>query len=509
MNQNLPGVTLNVYVPALIASLAVGNVFCGLRPIIGSLAAAVVALALGFAGGWAMSRAAVVLRDQTGALTRLCLYGLLLAGTLGAAWATVPAWGELRAADSEVDLEIEPARAASVPVQSGQAPLVPPGPERSANIPENLVELIAEGQRRLRTEKLNVGECGGNGDGQAQCLCDYLLAVTDETGNITLVEAYEKQESSPAGYTVKVQIAPRYERACGTNPVIDVSHPPGQTVLAIRTVVKTAGKGSAAAVFTPFTDELNVPELRERGLAHWWGVVEAAHRELRDLRVESAYVKGALVADLIPAHHVFLLGIIENIGSLAPFGPSGSEEQRLREIQAVLVMYGANGADAFKWRVSRADAHGPLQFTPIFKNIAKQYSQVGLPSDDGRWIDGAKDHRMSVLAAFLHSDEEFRPLGKSWRVKLPEQPLLFGLYLAAGYNGSVDRVKKALENCSEEEWYAVTCQDLYGREGEGHWYLRKYLNVKPVFFDPRTHARLAETENAPAPEEGTDASETD
>jgi hypothetical protein len=381
-------------------------------------------------------------------------------------------------------------------------PHAPPGPAKLSHVPDNVLELIALAQQTLRTQKMDVGECGGKGVGQAQCLCDYLLAVTDNTGQITLVEAYQEQESRPAGYRVRAQINPGFERACGTNPVLDVTHPPGQTVLAVRTVVKTTRLGSEAAVFTPFTDELNTPELRERGLSHWWGNVVAAHQEMRALNVASSHVKGKLVSDLIPLKHVFLLGIIENVGALSPFGERGSEEQRLRELHAVLVMYGANGAETFKWRVSRADAYGPLQFTSIYKGLREQYPGV-LP--EGDWIAGAKDHRLAARAAFLHSDEEFRPLKKDWHVELPKHPLLYGLYLAAGYNGSARRVARALENCSAEEWYAVTCPTLRGRDNEGHWYMRKYLGVEPMLFDAKTHARLKGLyENASAPDEGKD-----
>lgn len=510
MKIELKGQTLNVLVPTVIWTLSVVNMvvavwgLSGIR--FGLGLSAIIVVACGSA--WAFDRATTLLRDQATAATRLLLYASLFGGMFAASWDLVPAWPWWEETE-----EPPPPPPPSGTVDLGDVsedgkwvvPHAPPGPAKLPHVPDNVLELIGTAQRQLHAAKLDVGECGGKGEGQAQCLCDYLVAVTDASGTITLVEAYQDQESTPPGYKVKAQITPGFERACGTNPVLDVSHPPGQTVLAVRTVVKTTKTGSEVAVFTPFTDELDIPELRERGLAHWWATVTQAREDLRASGVRSSHVEGKLVADLIPPQHVFLLGIIENVGSLSPFGDNGSEAQRLRELRAVLIMYGANGANAFRWRVSRANAYGPLQFTPIYKGLRAQYPGV-LP--EGEWVDGAKDHRLAARAAFLHSDEEFRPLKKVWHEELPQHPLLYGLYLAAGYNGDARRVARGLENCSAEEWYGVTCPTLRGRNNEGHWYMRKYLALEPLLFDPRTHLRLSGTENAP-PSEDEDAPAAD
>lgn len=505
----LKGQTLNVLIPTVIWTLSVINMVIAAWTLSGVAFYLVVAtlVAVSVGSAWAFDRATTLLRDQATVPVRLLLYASLFGGVSAASWDLVPPWPWWKAEEEPAPPPVEPETVDLGDIsEDGKwvVPHAPPGPAKLPHVPDNVLELIEQAQRQLRGTKLDVGECGGKGKGQAQCLCDYLVAVTDASGAITLVEAYQDQESTPPGYKVKVQITPGFERACGTNPVLDVSRPPGQTVLAVRTVVKTTKSGSEAAVFTPFTDELNIPELRERGLAHWWATVTAAQSDLRAGRVASAHVEGKLVADLIPSQHVFLLGIVENVGSLSPFGDSGSEAQRLRELHAVLVMYGANGADAFHWRVSRADAYGPLQFTPIYKGLRAQYPGM-LP--EGDWIEGARDHRLSARAAFLHSDEEFRPLKRVWHEELPQHPLLYGLYLAAGYNGSARRVARALENCSAEEWYGVTCPTLRGRNNEGHWYMRKYLALEPLLFDPRTHRRIAGDESAPASDEDAPAAE--
>ena len=375
------GRVLNVLVPIVIWTLSVANMVGVAWTLSGPWfyvsVMLVVAVAIGSA--WSFNRAAMLLLGQVPVAGRLLLYASLIGG-LSANWWNLAQSRPGREESVEMKV-VDPA--VVFEDKKWDVPHVPPGPEKLAHVPDNVLDLIGAAQRQLRAAKLDVGECGGKGKGQAQCLCDYLVAVTDVAGAITVVEAYQGQESVPSGYKVKAQITPGFERACGTNPVLDISHPPGQTVLAVRTVVKTTKSESEAAVFTPFTDELNIPELRERGLAHWWAVVTSARADLRTAGVMSAHVKGKLVVDLVPPQHVFLLGIVENIARLSPFGDNGSEAQRLRELHAVLVMYGANGADTFRWRVSRADAYGPLQFTPIYERLRSQYSGVKA----GWWIN--------------------------------------------------------------------------------------------------------------------------
>jgi hypothetical protein len=476
--------TINIVLPLVVYGLSVANVAMAIWPLDEARFVFAAAFLTGMSVGlaWALERSVRVLREATPAPARILLYLSLTAGLSAASWDLVPPMFEKK---SEEPLSEPPVPA--VVDEEFAIPAVPAGPERSADVPANVLELIGKAQDELRGRKMDVGSCGGTGSGQAQCLCDYLLAVTDTSGVIAYVEAYENGSSRPSGYRVKAQITPGYERACGTNPVLDVSHPPGQTVLAVRTVVKTVNGGSEAAVFTPFTDELNIPELRERGLRHWWNTVVAAQNDLRGRGVKSEFVNGALVADLIPPKHVFLLGIIENIGSLSPFGPSGTEEARLRELQAVLVMYGANGENAFKWRVSKAAAYGPLQFTSVYKGLARQYPSAGL--DGTNWINGAKDHQTAARAAFLHSDEEYRPLRRDWYGSLYSNQPLYGLYMAAGYNGAARHASSALERCKDTEWYGATCALL---RSETRWYLLKYTAVEALLFDPRSQARVFE-----------------
>jgi len=498
--SGLRGQTLNTFVPTVIWGLSVANMFSWVWTLSGPFFIVTItvafALAVGFA--WAFAGAATTLRDNTTASVRILLYAPMLWGALAAAWELVPArprQEEMTAQDSNDSIAAkEPVVSFVRPVVDAEEwgiPRVPPGPAKLAQVPANYLDLIAQGQKQLSEVRMKTGSCGGKGEGRIRCVCDYILAVADPAGKIAVVDAYEGSVSSPPGYQVKVQITPGYERACGTNPVLDVSLPPGQTVLAVRTEVKTAVRGgSTSAVFTPYTDELNTPELREQGLQYWWKTVTEAGSDLRGLAVKSKFVPGALVTDLVSAKHVSVLGIIENIGVLAPFGDSGTEAGRLRELNAVLVMYGANGTRAFDWRVSKANAHGPLQFTDIFNGLRKQYPTAGLPED---WVAGALVHKMSARAAYLHSDEELRPLRKKWRDSLPAHPLLYGLYLAAGYNGYAGTASNGLERCSAEEWYGATCATLHR---ETRWYLRKYTAVKSMLFDPKTHERLVESQNA-------------
>ncbi len=481
---------LNVFVPFVIWTLAVVNMIVAVWPQSGWQLIASLAMIIVVAIGSFFALAVVTekLRETTSVLVRVLFYAMLFGGTVASSFDLVPPWPLF---EQTLEEPPQPKTESTTPTVIESSPLLPPGPARLDTVPANVVELIPMAQQMLASRKLDVEQCGGRGDGQPQCVCDYLLVVSDKEGDMTFVEAYQEHDSSPEGYKVNVlQYSAKYERSCGTNPVLDVSHPPGQTVLAIRTVVKTYNGQTEAAVFTPYTDELNTPELRERGLDYWWETVTTARDQLVTNNVSSKFRKNELIPDVIPAMIVFTIGIIENIGNSSPFGPKGSELDRLRELNSVLVMFGANRENTFDWRVSAANGRGVLQIVDTddrdtFENLRQWYPEANIPV----YRDTVRDHLASIRYAYLHLDEELRPLSKTNRMELPKKPLLFALYSAAGYNGRATRANSAIDSCTESEWYSGSCGNLHSESID---YVRKYLGVYPMLTAPSTIERLQE-----------------
>ncbi len=484
---------LNVFLPAVIWMTAVANGLAFAWTHSGLAFCVAMAVVVAFAAGSAAYAPAFVeaLRKETGPGARIVVYGMAIIGMSAmASQLFVPGW----LLDKEKTFVMDPEKP-QAPFVDSLRPLLPPGPARLATVPANVLDLIPAAQEMLRGQTLDIDMCGGSGEGQMRCLCDYKLAVSDTDGNITIVDAYEERPSTPAGYRV---IARSYEkkflRACGTNPIIDVSHPPGQTVLAIRTVVKTTGTDTLPAVFTPFTDELNIPELRQRGLDHWWKAVLDGRDQLAANKVPSLQRKGELLTDVIPPMTVFMLGLVENLGSDYAFGSKGSEIERLRELNAVLVMFGANGSESFASRVSGAKAAGVLQIVDttgreqnadVFTRLRTWYPGAAIPS----YRETVRDHRASVRFAFVHLDEELRALTKTERRNVTKQPVAFGLFSAAGYNGTALRAARVMRGCTPEEWAIGSCGGLHD---EAASYVRRFLGVYPLITSEATIRRLQE-----------------
>ena len=471
-----------IFLPAFLWALAVANGIAFAWTQSGTAFYAVLSTVLAFAVGSAFlaPQVAAAINERTSTAAKIFVYGMAVIGTFAATAHLFPR-GWMRG-DGVADVPPE-SPIPSSPVGASVEPILPPGPKRTESVPANVLDLIPAAQEMLRGQRLDVERCGGSGTDMARCLCDYKLAVSDPSGNVTLVEAYQDRPSTPPGYSVSVlEYEKKYERACGTNPVLDVSHPPGQTVLAIRTVVKTTGGNTRPAVFTPFTDDLNIPELRERGLDYWWRTVLEGRDQLVAARVPSLQRKDELVTDAIPAMTVFMLGIVENIGSDYAFGPRGSDLERLRELDAVLVMFGANGAESFASRVSAAKAAGVLQIVDttarkpaddVYTKLRTWYAGANIPG----YQETVLDHRASVRYAFVHLDEELRSLTRDERRDLPKQLLPFGLYSAAGYNGSAKRAARVMRGCAPESWVVGSCGGLHPEAAN---YVRRYLGTYPA-----------------------------
>lgn len=470
----------------LLAALDVGGAIASAHgwAIAVELALALPIFTVGTVAAFRLAHNPIRLAEPT---TALAASMLVAVGLIAGAWNEDPVGAFLALVE---DLPTPLAEPPPVPdVTRSRTPIVPPGPDRLPWVPADIVRLIAPAQAMLQATSLDVEKCGGRFDGEKQCLCDYKLAVTDASEKITIVDAYEGKPSSPPGYVVNVSVQKGFERACGTNPILDVTHPPGQIVLAVRTVVKTDKKNIEPAVFTPFTDELNLPELRQAGLDYWWKTVKDGQKDMAVRQVPSQFFKERLVSDVVPAEHVFLLGLIENIGNTAAFAPGGSEAKQLHELDAVLVYYGIHREHTFDWRVSSANGRGPLQATAIYNTIRTYYPTADLPED---FVTGATNHASAVRFAFAHTDEEWRPLFKrsdaDHRHFLEENPWPMQLLMAAGYNGFINRADHAVHTC-KDTWRTAACGIL---RPETIPYLEMYGAIDPILFDPTVRARYAE-----------------
>lgn len=353
------------------------------------------------------------------------------------------------------------------PVPAGTPPFVPAGPERMAHVPANVMELITKSRRELAGKSLDESKCKGEGEGMLACRGDYIISATDIKGEIKYVTVYQGEKPSVDGYSVKLGDG-NGKRATGVNPEIEVAHPPGTTVLAIKTAIDWAGTPTWA-VYVPYTPEINTPEVRAAGVAYLWSQIERAQSALRSAGVRSQFFK-ELVVDVVPADHVFTLVLTENVTHPDPFLPSGSNARRLELLNEALAQLGANQTKAWDYRTSSVGARGKGQFMPkTYDNLCTTYNIV-CPLH----AQGTQDDNLLLKLMFLHADDEWRGMTvtkkqreagledlRSW---LRAKPMLMRQYLALGYNGFYGNAARALRACGEERWRSVDCTYQKGKK---------------------------------------------
>ena len=480
----LKGLTLNVFAPSFIWTLAAANMFIagwslsGPWFVLGFSAATFVVVG----SAWAFFKAATALRDNAGRTVRLLLYASLVGGMVAASWDLVPPMPWRR---GEIESSSPKPEPVSKPVAVTGMPFVPVGPERLAYVPANVMALITEARHALEDTNLDVSKCSGSGKGALACRGDYMLAVTDSAGTVAYVSLYEKSQPSKPGY--KVTLGRNGGRKSGVNPDIVVEHPPGITVLALKTAINWAGDATWA-VYVPYSPEINTPEVRAAGVAYLWERVVANREALRTDGVRSKFFK-ELVADVIPADHVFTLVLTENVTHPEPFKAGGSNARRLELLNEALAQLGANQTKAWDYRASGVGARGKGQYMP--KTYSALCGAYGLtcPSHDV----GTRDDNLVFKLMFFHADDEWRGIkNKEW---LRGKPMLMRLYLAAGYNGFYGHAAKAIRTCGVAGWRksAPTCAKPL--RDETRPYLDKYAWIYGQHFDAVQNDAEQDAEN--------------
>jgi hypothetical protein len=260
---------------------------------------------------------------------------------------------------------------------------------------------------------------------------DVLLAVENAGTREIKIIRVKPGKQVDGGFAVE------FEKTNGVNTEFVVTHPKDFIVLAIRRVVRS-GKGFAEVVYTPFSEELNIPVLRQAGLDYVKAEIAAARQALAERGVKSRAYPGQLVSDAVPEDVALALSMIEHIDP-ARFERGGQQEQLINQ---VLVTIGANRSRAFQYSVSKAGARGLFQFIPrTYATICARYPSAHLNPE---FVSGMNDHRNAAMASLLLFDSDLSVLGREQRAELKKQPEAMGQFLAAAYNCGAGRTKSAI-----------------------------------------------------------------
>lgn len=268
---------------------------------------------------------------------------------------------------------------------------------------------------------------------------DVLLAVRRENDkSFTLVEAAGSGPnlcvSKTAGFVTKCYVN-HYGATNGVNTEFEIESPPGYRVYAIRRVVNNPG-GRKEVVYTPYSDKLNLPEVRAAGEKYIDSVVNKAIAELRTLKATSLRDRSKLLADMVPRETITRLVLIEHI-----------DEERFRKepfaklALEVYTTYGLNQTIAYNYAVSSAGARGMFQIIP--KTYYAMIETCPLAKLKPSFVEGTRDHQNAAKAAMCLADHDVSLVPTKYRHLLAGKTL--SEYVASSYNGGPSRPIKILK----------------------------------------------------------------
>ncbi len=189
-------------------------------------------------------------------------------------------------------------------------------------------------------------------------------------------------------------------------------------------------------VYTPYSDQLQTPEIVSWGKSSLDAVVAGVYGELRGKGTPSRAFPGRLLTDVIDPNLVKAVIMIEHLGPRVLL-----DGDAVPAVESVYAVYALNQADAYAYSRSTAGAKGLVQFIPSTYKLMTRRSELGLIRNfDAAMADPA--NAIKAEAAYL--DSELAALPPSARDLYGADPARVDEYLAASYNGGSARVSKAI-----------------------------------------------------------------
>ena len=267
---------------------------------------------------------------------------------------------------------------------------------------------------------------------------NFLLAVED------LRERKIREVLVTADGRVTEGFDVRMVRKNGVGSRFEIAYPENMVVLALRTTVRAGKNSFKEVVYTPYSPQIDTPQVREAGLKYLTTQIELARKDL-ERRQARLYGFERLQTD-VPTDVSLALSIIEHIDPVRFMNcPRGRESDLVHE---VLTVIGANTCNAYAYSRSSAGAMGLFQIIPpTYKRLRNRYPQAGLIKD---FLAGCTDHVNAAKASLLLFDSDLSDVPHRHLSLLTKDLKTTGMYLAAAYNCGSKRVAKSVKQCGSE-----------------------------------------------------------
>lgn len=284
---------------------------------------------------------------------------------------------------------------------------------------------------------------------------EYALAVMVKD-EIEIIRTDRAGRSLTEGFVL------RRVSANGVNSQFEVIEPEGTIILALRRAVR--GRG---AIYAPWSRNMDTFALRAEGLDYLQAMLSESEESIA--KVRSRAVPGKNVMQVVPRDIVKTLIFVEHIdGSrLAP------GETIVPHALKVLLTFGANGRDTYRYSRSSAGARGIAQFMPAtYAATRRAYGEARLPMS---FLAAMEDHRVSIIAMYCAIDSVLAGLPSWYRRELlrPGNELNLGLYIAGAYNAGTDAANRAFNRYNFARAMApARASRMYLGKFEAVWNLR-------------------------------------
>ncbi len=247
-----------------------------------------------------------------------------------------------------------------------------------------------------------------------------MVLLNKVTGDLNIVTVTQKADhiSAPSGYKIEIVERPSGVMENGWNTQRTVLEPANTVVLlnvwphytthqvpvisknkqGKKVTTYKARQVVENVIYTPYSDELRVPEIIEAGKEHRKNDVQAAFDLLKKRGVVSKAFPGKLVADinyLKPAFFERLPLLEQTDFTEFLFDPN-------KTLERVDTLIGTNGKDAYAPLCNSVGACGWVQYTSTtYNSIRLKYPTAKLMPD---FKAGAAEHVNSMMAAILLFD---------------------------------------------------------------------------------------------------------
>jgi len=294
----------------------------------------------------------------------------------------------------------------------------------------------------------------------------FLLAVEDLNERDIKAVRFTSKGCETEGFDV-VKIVNN-----GVASRFEVRSPGNMAVLALRTMVRGGRKGYREVIYTPYSPQIDTPEVREEGLTYLKSQIESAWGDLEKRKVALRALQ-EVPDDVAPTEISLVLSIVEHIDPLRfKKRPPGGETALVHE---VLTIIGANENDAYAYSRSPAGARGLFQFIPrTYEKMLRKYRGAAL---ERSFVAGSRDLVNAAKASLLLFDSDLGDLPSDYLLLIGNDAQTVPRYLAAAYNCGSKRVERSLKACSDG-WTCHLPEETktYLKKFDAVWRMREWLD---------------------------------